>query len=69
MNFYMSFYIAETIKISVSVIENVCVQMQCFFFFFFWQIESFENVTKYMKIELPVDATLSMKAKALQLLR
>ena len=34
MNFYMSFYIAETIKISVSVIENVCVQMQCFFFNF-----------------------------------
>ena len=31
MNFYMSFYIAETIKISDSVIENVCVHMQWFF--------------------------------------
>ena len=30
-------------------------------------MESFENVMKYMKIEL--DATVSMKAKALQLLR
>lgn len=62
MNFYMSFYIAETIKISVSVIENVCVHMQWFFSTFQWQIESFENVMKYVKIEL--DATVSMKAKA-----
>ena len=31
MNVYMSFYIAETIKISVSVTENVCVHMQWFF--------------------------------------
>lgn len=67
MNFYMSFYIAETIKISVSVIENVCVHMQWFFSTFQWKIESFENVMKYMKIEL--DATVSMKPKALQLLR
>lgn len=63
----MSFYIAETIKMYVSVIENVCVHMQWFFSTFYWQIEDFENVMKYMKIEL--DATGSMKAKALQLLR